>query len=554
MKSRLSWKRRLSHTWTLSAGLLLIMVIAGCQSAEVDSQQESVTVETQQAEIGDLTGERIVNATTQSLSEVSLTPELTADVTEVLVEEGEQVEQGQVLARLDDSSLRNALEQERAALRAAQSNVAVSEAGERGAAAGVEQQQAQLESADHSIRQAKEQLNRAQIDLEQARENRGDEIENAEQALQTAERNLQTAQNERDRSQQLYDEGLISEQELENAENAVEDARDSVTEAENSLEQTKQEYNIEQLQSQVETARSNLQQARDSKKEIRAGIESSNASVDEAQGNTENAQASVEQQRQAVQQAEDNLQDAVVTAPSSGRVLTVAVNPGEYYSQQDAMITIGEMNTLNATAAVTEEQLSSFEEGTEMDVRFPSIEQTRTGTVTYIADSSNDNGLFNVEVQVENPNGELRSGIYAEILLYETYVSDGLLVPTSSVIDVDGESSVFIREENQAKLVPVEVVREESDLTAIEADIEAGTPVITRGQYFLEDGASVQSPQEAEESSQDSSGDSGSSEEGDAGGTEEENTESNEENEESDADSSSEEAASVAPRNGGMTS
>ncbi|WP_212634918.1 efflux RND transporter periplasmic adaptor subunit [Salibacterium halotolerans] len=535
------------------------MVIAGCSSAEVGSQQEAVTVETQEAEIGDLTGERIVNATTQSLSEVSLTPELTADVTEVLVEEGEQVEQGQVLARLDDSSLRNTLQQERAALEAAQSNVEVSKAGERGAEASVDQQQAALENANHSIRQAEEQLNRAQIDLEQARANRSDEIENAEQALQTAERNLQTAKNERNRSQQLYDEGLISEQELENAKTAVQDAQDSVTEAENSLEQTRQEYNIEQLQSQVETAQSNLQQARDSKKEIRARIESSNASVDEAEGNTDNAQASVEQQRQAVQQAEENLQDAVVTAPSSGRVLTVAVDPGEYYSQQEAMITIGEMNTLNATATVTEEQLSSFEEGAEMDVRFPSIGETRTGTVTYIADSSNDNGLFNVEVQVENPNGELRSGIYAEILLYETYVSDGLLVPTSSVINVDGQSSVFIREENQAVLVPVEVVREESDLTAIEADIEAGTPVITRGQYFLEDGSEVQSQQEVEESSQNSSSDSGSSEEDGSGGSEEGNSEenqesSNEESQQNNADSSSSEKTAHAPLNGGMTS
>ncbi len=487
------------HRWHVLIGVLGFFMISGCQSADVDTEEEdAVVVETAEAEIGDLEGTRIVNATTEALSEVSLTPEVTADVNEVLVEEGDQVEQGQVLARLDDSALRNTLEQERAALRSAQSNVAISQAGKRGAEAGVQESQASLNNADHAIRQAEEQYERAQIDLEQAKENYGDEIENAEQALDTAERNLATAERERNRSQQLFDEGLISKQELENAEDAVADAEDSVTEAENSLEQAKQEYNIDQLESQVESARSSLEEARDSKQEMRARIESSNASVDEASGSIEDARANVEQQETAVRQAEQNLEDAVVTAPSAGKILSVTVEPGEYYSQQDSMITIGEMNTLNVTASVTSEQLSSFEEGDEMEVRFPSNEETRTGTVTHIADSSDDNGMFNVEVQVDNPDNELRSGIYGEILLYETHVENGLLVPTEAIINVEGEPSIFIREENQAVLVPVEVVREESDYSAVEADIEEGTPVITRGQYFLEDGTAVEEAENEE--------------------------------------------------------
>nr|WP_275899655.1 efflux RND transporter periplasmic adaptor subunit [Bacillus piscicola] len=489
--------------------------MTACQSADVSTTEEEVVpVETTEVLSGSLEGFQKISATTEALSEVALTPEISADIEEVRVKKGETVKKGQVLAVLDDTDLRNALEQEKAAYERAKSGVTVSKAGKKGAEAGVKQSQVALQNADHAIAQAREQYEQAKTNLAKAKENEGQSIsaakrslETAKRSLETAKRNLKTAEQDRDRNKQLFDGGLISKQEMERAEAAVDDAKDnvssaedSVTDAKDNLKQVKQTYDIAVLESQVKQAKAGWEDAKSSKKELAARIDSSKASVEEASGGIQDANAALEQARISVEQAREDLENAVVRAPSSGKVLSVNGEPGELYSQQEPLVMLGEMTALNVTAAITPQQLMLFTEGDTMKVRFPSIDKEVNGTVTYVADSTDDNGMFPVEVQIANPNGALRAGIYGEFLIEETYIDDSLLIPTEALIEVEGQPSVFVVEEEVASLVPVDVLREESDITAVEAaDLKAGQSVVTRGQYFLDDGAKAEDVTEVDE-------------------------------------------------------
>lgn len=511
-----------ARVWKGIVGAAFLLTVGACQSADVGSnpEDEAVPVETTAVLSGSLDGNQKISATTEALSEVSLTPEVNSKIEDIRVEEGDTVEEGQVLAVLDDTDLQNALEQEEANYERAKSSVAISKAGRKGAEASAEQSRVALENADYAIKQAKEQYDQARSNLAEARENDGmsesaakrsvdtakRSVETSEQSLETAERNLTNAKRDRDRSKQMLDAGLISEQEMERAESAVDDAedkvqqakdavkdaKDSVVEAEDNLKQARQSYDIDRLESQADQAKSAWEEAKASKKELRTNIKSANAGVDEADGGIQDANAALDQARIAVEQAEEQLEDAVVRAPSSGKVLNINGEIGELYAQQEPLLMLGEMNVLNATASVTPEQLMLFEEGQTVDVRFPTVEKEISGDVTYVASSADDNGMFTVEVQVPNPDNELQSGIYSELLIEETYVENSLLVPTESLIDVEGKPSVFVVDGEKSSLVPVEVIREESDMTAIEADLEPNSLVVTRGQYFLEDGATVE--------------------------------------------------------------
>ncbi|SDI33557.1 RND family efflux transporter, MFP subunit [Alteribacillus persepolensis] len=497
---------------------ITFVFLAACQSTDVGTDTEEVVpVETSLVNAGSLTGNQSISATTEALSEVALTPSINAEIMEVRVDKGDTVEEGQVLAVLDDTDLQHALEQERAAYERAKSTITMAEAGERGAQANAEQSRVALENADHAINQAREQYEQAQTNLKQAKENQGNSMEqaersvaSAERSLETAKRGLETAERERDRSQQLFDNGLISKQELEQAEEAVEDAKDNVqsaedslSDAEDNLEEIQQEYDIELLESDVEQARLQWEEAKDAKKELQTSIDSAEAAVDEAGGSIDDANAALEQARIAVEQAEENLADAVVRAPTSGKVLDMNGEPGEMYGGQEPILTLGELNALHAVANVTPNQLTLFEEGNEVSVRFPSVETETTGTVTHVASTADENGMFPVEVQVSNADQSLRAGIHAELLIEETYVKDSLLVPTEAVITMEGEPSVFVAEDNTAELVSVEVIREESDYTAVRADdLADGSTIVVRGQYFLTDGAAVEDVTEIEDDSE----------------------------------------------------
>ncbi|SFE59869.1 efflux RND transporter periplasmic adaptor subunit [Alteribacillus iranensis] len=519
----------MSKIWKGVLGAAFLSTAVACQSAEVDTaaEEEAVPVETAVAVSGSMEGDHTISATTEAMSEVSLTPELNAKIEEIRVKKGDYVEEGQVLAVLDDTDLRHALEQERAAYERAKSSVSISESGKKGAEANADQSKVALENADYAIQQAKEQYDQARINLQEAKENEGSgvsaaersvetakrTVESAKQSLETAKRNLANAERDRDRSQEMLNAGLISEQEMEQAEAAVDDARDRVTEAEtavtdaesnvseaeDNLEQARQTYDIDLLQSQVTQAKAAWEEAQAAKKELRTRIDASNATVEEAEGGIQDANAALEQARIAVEQAEENLDDAVVRAPSSGKVLEINSEPGELYAQQEPMLLLGEMNVLKAAASVTPQQLMLFTEGQSINVHFPSLERDVPGTVDYIASTADDNGMFTVEVQIPNTGDELQAGIYSELLIEETLIDNGIIIPTEAIIDIEGQPSVFVVEENKAVLVPVEVLREESDVSAVDAELSPDSKVVTRGQFFLTDGALVEDVTEVEE-------------------------------------------------------
>ncbi len=215
--------------------------------------------------------------TLRPLTERVVNPQITARVTEVLVKVGDVVEQGQVLARLDATNLREPILQAEANLREKQANlkavaaptraelieqariavtqarkqvtyaqqfyeqqkvfaekrVKAAEAAVAAVAAGprppqIEEAKAAIESAQQLLRQAEEQIEQARTDVHQA-----------ELALNQArgdrdywERVLQT-------KRELYQQKLIARQEVEEAEKSYRAASTQTQVAETNVQRMK---------------------------------------------------------------------------------------------------------------------------------------------------------------------------------------------------------------------------------------------------------------------------------------------------------------------------
>lgn len=111
--------------------------------------------------------------------EVNLTAEVVAKVREILVEEGDQVEQGQLLLRLDPETYRNAIEREQASRR--QSLIAI------------DRQKLALALAETRLRRGEELLGRQMIgqsdfdDLRNARDMARVELQSSQESLRRAD-------------------------------------------------------------------------------------------------------------------------------------------------------------------------------------------------------------------------------------------------------------------------------------------------------------------------------------------------------------------------------
>ncbi|MDY0021014.1 efflux RND transporter periplasmic adaptor subunit [Arenimonas caeni] len=113
------------------------------------------------------------------LEEVNLTSEVVAKVREILVEEGDEVERGQLLLRLDPETYRNAIDRE--------------EASRRQSLISIERQRLNLTLAETRLRRGEELLARQMIgqsdfdDLRNARDLARVELQSSEEALRRAD-------------------------------------------------------------------------------------------------------------------------------------------------------------------------------------------------------------------------------------------------------------------------------------------------------------------------------------------------------------------------------
>ncbi|MBX3167716.1 MAG: efflux RND transporter periplasmic adaptor subunit [Candidatus Eremiobacteraeota bacterium] len=180
-----------------------------------------------------LTYSGVVEATT-----VDCAFEMAGTVSEVLVQEGQSVRKGEVLARLDRRSWQASVEQMRA--RASQARFRYQEL-ERGyrpaeiaqASSRLRAAQAELQQLESGATAQELQAARAQMLSAAARSSmlnegyRREEIDSARSQLASARTNLQLTQLDYQRFQRLHKEGAISDQQLEARKNQWAQARSS---------------------------------------------------------------------------------------------------------------------------------------------------------------------------------------------------------------------------------------------------------------------------------------------------------------------------------------
>jgi HlyD family secretion protein len=130
-------------------------------------------------------------------------------------------------------------------------------------------------------------------------------------------------------------------------------------------------------------------------------------------------------------QIRDRIAKSRVTNPESGTVLAVYSRQGEMIEPGQPLYKIANLDTLTLRAYATENQLSSFRLGRSVAVTVDRDGQRRSlnGTVTWVSSTAeftptpvqtrDDRAslVYAVKIRVANPNGELKIGMPADVVL-----------------------------------------------------------------------------------------------------------------------------------------
>ncbi|MCU0649392.1 MAG: efflux RND transporter periplasmic adaptor subunit [Gemmatimonadaceae bacterium] len=197
----------------------------------------------------------------------------------------------------------------------------------------------------------------------------------------------------------------------------------------------------------------------------------------------------VESARVKLERARWEMQRAVITSPVSGTVERVDVAPGERLSAGQGIATVVDLVNLRIEAAVLEHDLPLVRAGgvaTVTSAGAPGRAITgRVEALLPLVDSTTRAGRAIIGLRGD---GVLRPGMYADVKLEATRLTDRRLVPATAVIERDGRPLVFVVREGRAQWVYIVPGRTNGVDTEVLADSSSGQIPVNAGDEVITDG------------------------------------------------------------------
>lgn len=142
--------------------------------------------------------------------------------------------------------------------------------------------------------------------------------------------------------------------------------------------------------------------------------------------------------------AQQRLSEAVIAAPFDGLVVERHVAPGSYVQIGDQIATIVRTDPLHFRGMMPERYARRLTVGQAVELMIEAVREPRHAQITRISprlDELSRALLF--EAEVANPDGELRTGLFAESQVTLDAQSSAILLPESAVAEFAGVEKVW---------------------------------------------------------------------------------------------------------------
>ncbi|MDZ8110394.1 MAG: efflux RND transporter periplasmic adaptor subunit [Nostoc sp. DedQUE12a] len=348
---------------------------------------------------------------------VLIKPQIEGRITQVFVQEGNRVQQGQVIFTLQSDEAQAQLLQARGTLQQAQARLAELVAGTR----------------REEVAQARAQLAQAQARLRDAQTGaQPEEIAQAEAQIQSAKSDVELAQSRAKRYEQLRKEGAVSQDTLEGYVKEQRSAEAALVVAQKRLDQLRQSRNssINELAAAVEQQQQNLRQ-----------LENGSRPEEIAQARSQVTQAAGQ-----VQAAQVQLQYTKVLAPFTGIVGDIPTKVGDYVESADQLTTLTRNDSLELNISVPLEEAKKLRLGLPVQMLDAQGKAIATGKISFISpDASLDSQTVLAKANFGNSTRQLvnRQSVQTKVIWDER---PGILIPVTAVSRLGGETFVFVAE------------------------------------------------------------------------------------------------------------
>lgn len=482
---------------------------------------QEALVETQPVSADNIAKVVAVTGTINARAEIEVYPKQSGEIVKLLVDVGDRVKAGQVIASVESKTYELQLKQAEADLASAKasydknSSLAFinSETSFKQAKSNLDRLssvlkqseidlQLQAKQAEATIKKSTSDLKIAQARLDAAISGaREQEKEQAKARVENAKRNLE-------RLKALQKDDMVSQDQVESAQLQY----DIYSAQLSLLEEGTRPEDIEVLKAQVESAKTALESARDNMMLIdikktnldaaKAQLESAQAAFEQANAAKDasiwekelrQAEASMKRAMASLELAQQRLDESTIKSPINGTIAQRFLDKGDMASTNRPLVNIVDLDIMKVTAKVPERDIGNIKIGQRAFVKpdaYPG--QVFNGTVTNISPIiDRASQTCDIEIEVPNPDQKLKSGMFARIDLTVSESRFAPVIPSDAIIKEGNESFVYIVVDGKAIKRVIETGISDGIRTETISGIKVGDQLIIAGQSNLKDGMPI---------------------------------------------------------------
>lgn len=467
---------------------MVAIALVGCGKREEVAVEKPYTVTK-----GDVSISIIESGTVDAIRSVEVKPQITGRISKLLVDEGDQVVEGQLLAVIDPQETRLSYDQTNSQLVGAEAGVARStiEIAQRKktAAVALAQAEARVTQLELEVKNTpallKAEIASAEANLRSAEADR-DRIKNSAQptqiaatkaTLQEAEQNLRNAKFEYERQVELEKQGYSALKNVQNAQlnvqlaqTRLENARVAMNRQEAGLEADMKRANeaVAAAETTVRRAKTNLYTVASKRAELdsaRAEVLRARAGLSDPallEKSRQQAEASVAQLRSALQESARKLNETSIKSPLTGTISKKLLQIGEMasglssFSAGSTIFKIEDRTKMRVKLAVNEIDIAKLNVGMPAEVAVDAVPNEKiSGKISKMAPARQlVNGAevqvgtdavvkYEVEIVLDKTVPALRSGMSAKCTMNVANRKNVVFLPVGYVEKKDSEFFVY---------------------------------------------------------------------------------------------------------------
>ena len=182
-----------------------------------------------------------------------------------------------------------------------------------------------------------------------------------------------------------------------------------------------------------------------------------------------------------------------IKAPFNGIVTAKLNEEGGFAAPGVPLLQITDISTLRFTVNVPENDLVKFQNNQTYKINadvYPDI--SLSGKVSMIGSKANMGNSFPIQFQVANTkNLSIKSGMFGKVNLSESEQEQGILIPTSAIIEENGIAKVYVVKNGKAVLQTITTSKTIGNKTLVSGGLNKNDIIVTNGFINLFDGANV---------------------------------------------------------------